>query len=88
MQFKNERLTKILQLSDATFYDSINTIHQFIKPFWDKTCLFWGINLLNLSGIKHVYFEEYGASIFVMEAVAELSQIFRNFGWSLSWDFT
>ena len=26
-------------LSDATFYDSINTIYQFIKPFLDKKCL-------------------------------------------------
>ena len=27
---------KIYRLSDATFYDRINTIHQFIKPFLDK----------------------------------------------------
>ena len=34
MQLKNERLTEIL-LSDATFYDHINTIYQFInmEPF-------------------------------------------------------
>ena len=28
------------RLSDATFYDHINTIYQFIKPFLDKKCLF------------------------------------------------
>ena len=33
-------------LSDATFYDHINTIYQFIKPFLDK---------------KISIFEEYGA---------------------------
>ena len=27
-------------LSDATFYDYINTIYQFSKPFGDKKCLF------------------------------------------------
>ena len=27
---------KFYRLSDATFYDDINTIYQFIKPFWDK----------------------------------------------------
>ena len=32
-------------MSDVTFYDRINTIYQFIKPFLDK----------------NVYFEEYGA---------------------------
>ena len=26
--------------SDATFYDRVNTIYQFIKPFLDKNCLF------------------------------------------------
>ena len=34
--FKNVRLTEILKfyrLSGATFYDCINTISQFIKPF-------------------------------------------------------
>ena len=29
-------LMKFYRLSDAIFYDSINTIYQFIKPFWDK----------------------------------------------------
>ena len=33
IQFKNERLTKILQLLCATFCDCFNTIYQFIKPF-------------------------------------------------------
>ena len=28
------------RLSDATFYDGINTIYQFIKPFLDKKSLF------------------------------------------------
>ena len=28
------------RLSDATFYDHINTIYQFIKPFLNKKCLF------------------------------------------------
>ena len=31
---------KFYRLSDATFYYSINTIYQFIKPFLDKKCLF------------------------------------------------
>ena len=31
---------KLNSLSDATFYDRINTIYQFIKPFLDKKCLF------------------------------------------------
>ena len=31
---------KFYRLSDATFYDHINTIYQFIKPFLDKKCLF------------------------------------------------
>ena len=44
--FKNERLTEILQMSDATFYDCVNTIYQFIKPFLDN---------------KMSVFEEYGA---------------------------
>ena len=33
--FKNERL-KFYRLSGATFYDCINTIYQFIKPFLDN----------------------------------------------------
>ena len=37
---------KFYRLSDATFYDLINTIYQFIKPFLDK---------------KMSIFEEYGA---------------------------
>ena len=36
---------KFYRLSDATFYDPINTMYQFIKPFLDK---------------KISYFEEYG----------------------------
>ena len=39
-QFKNPRPTR---LSDATFYDCINTLYQFIKPFLDKNVFFWGI---------------------------------------------
>ena len=37
---------KFYRLSDATFYDRINTIYQFIKPFLDK---------------KMSIFKEYGA---------------------------
>ena len=51
IQFQNERLTEILQLSDATFYDNIKTIYQFIKPFLDKKKIF--------------IFEEYGAFNFL-----------------------
>ena len=43
--FKNEGL-KFYRLSDATFYDYINTIYQSIKTFLDK---------------KMSMFEEYGA---------------------------
>ena len=38
---------KFYRLSGATFYDCINTIYQFIKPFFDKK--------------KISIFEEYGA---------------------------
>ena len=38
---------KFYMLSDATFYDSINTIHQFVKSFLDKNVYF--------------FFQEYGA---------------------------
>ena len=31
---------KFYRLSDATFYDHINTIYQFIKPVLDNKCLF------------------------------------------------
>ena len=44
--FKNDRLTEFYRLSGATFYDCINTIYQFIKPFLDN---------------KMPIFEEYGA---------------------------
>ena len=37
---------KFYGLSNATFYECINAIYQFIKPFLDK---------------KHPFFEEYGA---------------------------
>ena len=40
IQFNNERLTEILQAVRCTFYDRINTMYQFIKPFLDKKCLF------------------------------------------------
>ena len=30
---------KFYRLSDATFYDRINTIYLFIKPFLEKKCL-------------------------------------------------
>ena len=43
---KTRDYLKFYRLSNATFYDHINTIY---------------INLLNLSWIKNVYFEEYGA---------------------------
>ena len=36
IQFKNERLFVFYRPPDATFYDRINTIYQFIKPFLDK----------------------------------------------------
>ena len=36
IQFKIRDKLKIYRLSDATFYDRINTIQQFIKPFTDK----------------------------------------------------
>ena len=36
IQFKNKRQTEIYWLSDATFYDPINTKYQFIKPFLEK----------------------------------------------------
>ena len=40
---KNERLTEILRLSGATFYDCIDTMYQFIKPFLDnKMSIFEG----------------------------------------------
>ena len=38
---------KFYRLSDATFYDHINTIYQFMKPFLDKK--------------KKSILEEYGA---------------------------
>ena len=38
---KQEILMKFYSLSDVTFYDHINTLNQFIKPFLDnKQCLF------------------------------------------------
>ena len=46
LHFKNERLSEIYRLSVATFYDCINTIYQFIKPFLDN---------------KMSIFKEYGA---------------------------
>ena len=42
---------KFYRLSDATFYDPINTIRQFIKPFLDKKCLFFR-GIRNLEGGK------------------------------------
>ena len=46
IQFKNERLTEILRLSDATFYDRINAIYQIIKKnSWIKYVYFWGLYL-------------------------------------------
>ena len=32
---------KFYRLSGATFYDCINTIYEFIKPFLDEKCLFF-----------------------------------------------
>ena len=46
IQLKNERLTEFYRLSGATFYDQINAICKFIKPFLDN---------------KMSIFEEYGA---------------------------
>ena len=38
---KQETLLKFYRLSEATFYDRINTLNQFIKPFLDnKKCIF------------------------------------------------
>ena len=37
---KTRDLLKFYRLSDATFYDPINNIYQFIKPFLDKTLFF------------------------------------------------
>ena len=39
---------KFYRLSDATFYDRIDTIYQFIKPFLDKKCSF----LRNMEPLK------------------------------------
>ena len=39
---------KFYRLSDATFYDCINTIYQFIKSFLDYKCLF----LRNMEPLK------------------------------------
>ena len=44
--FKKRDSLKFYKLSGATFYDCINTIYQFIKPFLDN---------------KMSIFEEYGA---------------------------
>ena len=46
IQFKKRDLLKFYRLSDAIFYDRINTIYQFIKPSLDK---------------RNSIFEEYGA---------------------------
>ena len=35
-RLKNERKWKFYRLSGATFYDCINTIYKFIKPFSDN----------------------------------------------------
>ena len=37
---KTRDKVKFYRLSDATFYDRINTMYKFIKPFLDKKCLF------------------------------------------------
>ena len=37
---KRETILKFYRLSDAAFYDHIDTIYQFIKSFLDKKCLF------------------------------------------------
>ena len=40
---------KFYKLPNATFYDRINTIYQFIKPFLDKKIVyFWVYGALNL----------------------------------------
>ena len=46
IQFKNQRLTEILQAVRCHIYDRIKNIYQFIKSFLDK---------------KMSVFEEYGA---------------------------
>ena len=46
--FKNERLNEILQAVSVTFYDCINTMYQFIKPFLDnKMSIFVGFGAFN-----------------------------------------
>ena len=61
IQFKNERLTDILQASGAAFYDRFNTIFQFIKPFLDKK--------------KMSIFEEYGAFKILCGMASSVDQI-------------
>ena len=40
LSISKTQLLKFYRLSDATFYDRINTVYHFIKPFLDKKCLF------------------------------------------------
>ena len=37
--------------SHATFYDCINTIYQFLKPFLDKKCIFEEYGAFKVNGI-------------------------------------
>ena len=51
---------KLYRLSDATFYDLINTVYQFIKPFLDKKCLLLrNMEPLTTLLIKSGYSDEY-----------------------------
>ena len=48
---------KFYRLSDATFYDRINTIYHFIKPFLDQKCLFVR-NMEPLKSPPYISFED------------------------------
>ena len=51
---------KFYRLSDATFYDRINTTYQFIKPFLDKkkkkNAYSWGIWMELLKSLIEYFF--------------------------------
>ena len=51
---KTRDYLKVYRLSDATFYDHINTIYQFIKTFWiKKMSIFEDYGAFNLNGNGH-----------------------------------
>ena len=60
-------LLKFYRLSDATFYDHINTIYQFIKPFLDN---------------KMSIFEEYGAfKLYLLISLLKISFYVKAKNW-------